>query len=346
VAKLAAVEQDIVPGVGGSGRTHLAARDFMTHVKFALALGGGAARGWAHIGILRALSEAGIEPDIVVGTSIGAIAGSHYAAGRLDVLEDFALSLTRRKVFSFLDLTVSGSGLITGQRLFDRFDDHLSGLRIEDLPVRFAAIATELSSGHEIWLRKGCVTDAVRASSAIPGIVRPVKLNGRWLIDGCLVNPIPVSVCRALGATTVIAVNLTSEFGRGGILVDDGGEVLESHVVEEAAPITRWNGHGALQLLHRQLFGHRQEAAPGITSVILKSFSIFHDRIARARLMGDPPDLLITPDLGEIGVLDFHRAEEMIARGRAALEPHLKTIERYASTASPGPTQGRLFSGV
>jgi len=318
----------------------------MAKEKFALALGGGGARGWAHIGILRALSKAGLDPDIVVGTSIGAIVGGHYAAGRLDRLEDFAQSLTRRRVFSFLDLSVSGSGLIAGQRLFDRFDDHLKGLTIEELPVRFAAIATDLANGHEIWLRRGSVTDAVRASSAIPGIVRPVSLNGRWLIDGCLVNPIPVSVCRALGARTVVAVNLTSEFGRGSILIDDEVETDEPvPIVEEVPPITRWNGQGALQLLHRQLFGHRQDAAPGITSVILNSFSIFHDRIARARLMGDPPDLLIAPDLAEIGVLDFHRCEEMIARGEAAITPHLPVIERNVNASSTPSHTAHLFSG-
>ena len=318
----------------------------MAKEKFAIALGGGAARGWAHIGILRALADAGLRPDIVVGTSIGAIVGGHYAADRLDELEDFARSLTRRRVFGYLDLSVAGSGLIAGQRLFDRFDRHLKGHAIEDLETRFVAIATDLASGHEIWLRRGSVIDAVRASSAIPGIVRPVRLNGRWLIDGCLVNPVPVSVCRAFGARTVVAVNLTSEFARGGILIDDEVEDVKAEPVLEGAPITRWNGHGALQLLHRQLFGHRQEPAPGITSVILNSFAIFHDRIARARLMGDPPDLLISPDLAEIGALDFHRAEAMIASGAAAVEPHLPMIERYVNAASTLPPQARLFSSA
>jgi NTE family protein len=317
----------------------------MSKGKFALALGGGAARGWVHIGVLRALEEAGLSPDIVVGTSIGAIVGGHFAAGRLDRLEEFARDLTRRRVFGYLDLSVSGSGLIAGQRLFDRFDDHLSGLTIENLPIRFAAIATDLTTGHEIWLRRGCISEATRASSAIPGIVRPVRLNGRWLIDGCLVNPIPVSVCRALGAGAVLAVNLTSEFGRGGILVDDVVEdAADEPVVEEIQPITRWNGKGALQLLHRQVFGHQKEAAPGITSVILNSFSIFHDRIARARLMGDPPDLLVAPDLAQIGVLDFHRADEMIAIGRAAVEPHIPVIERYVNGPAPTAASTRLFA--
>lgn len=316
----------------------------MSKQKFALALGGGAARGWAHIGILRGLIDAGLEPEILVGTSIGAIVGGHYVSGRLDMLEEFARALTRRRVFSFLDLSVSGSGIIAGQRLFDRFDDHLSGLKIEELPIRFAAIATDLSSGQEIWLRRGYVTEAVRASSAIPGIVKPVNLNGRWLVDGCLVNPIPVSVCRALGARIVVGVNLTTEFGRGGISIGDEDEDEPVDITVDEAPITRWNGRGALQLLHRQIFG-RSEGAPGITSVILNSFSIFHDRISRARLMGDPPDLLVAPNLMDIGVLDFHRADEMIASGRAAIEPHIPMIERYLKSPPPALVNTRLFAG-
>ena len=315
----------------------------MAKNKFALALGGGAARGWAHIGVLRALSEAGLKPDIVAGTSIGAIVGGHYAAGRLRELEAFVRPLTRRGVFSYLDLSVSGSGLIAGQRLFDRFDDHLNGLSIEKLPTKFVAIATELATGHEVWLRRGRVTDAVRASSAIPGIVRPVRLNGRWLVDGSLVNPIPVSVCRALGARAVIAVNLVGDvFGRGGILIEEDLESDIEPVVNEKIRMSEWNGRAALKLLHRQLFGSRIEAAPGITSVILNSFSIVHDRIARARLMGDPPDLLIAPDLTGIGVFDFHRAEEMIARGEAAVQPQLAAIERYVNTRTSPSTRSNV----
>jgi NTE family protein len=253
--------------------------------------------------------------------------------------------LTRRRVFSFLDLSVSGSGLIAGQRLFDRFDDHLRGLKIEDLPVRFAAIATDLSSGQEVWLRRGSVIEAVRGSSAIPGIVKPVRVQGRWLVDGCLVNPVPVSVCRALGAQVVIGVNLTTEFGRGGIHIGDPEEDLLEEIVMEETPITRWNGRGAFQLLHRQLFG-RNDGAPGITSVILNSFSIFQDRIARARLMGDPPDLLVAPDLADIGVLDFHRADEMIASGRAAIEPHIPMIRRHLGSPPPALVNTRLFAGA
>lgn len=305
----------------------------MARTTLALALGGGAARGWAHIGVLRALVAAGLEPDLVVGTSIGAIVGGHYAVGRLDDLEVFARSLTRRKFLSYLDFSMTGSGLITGQRLFDQFNKHLKDAKIEDLDRRFAAIAAELDTGHEIWLKRGSIVDAVRASSAIPGIVRPVRINRRWLIDGSLVNPIPVSVCRALGAQIVVAVNLNGDrFGRGGTLVHDDSDDATEVVEVEPQPL-EWNGREAFRLLHRQFFGRNNEAAPGISSVILDAFSIVHDRIARARLMGDPPDLMISPDLTGIGIFDVHRAEELIALGEGAAREQLAAIERRVDAA-------------
>src|SRR5680860_1343396 len=186
-----------------------------------LALGGGAARGWAHIGVLRSLIAAGLEPDIIAGTSIGAVAGACYVTGKLDALEDFATALTRRRVFGFLDFNFAGSGLLTGQRLSARLDHHLKEFSIEKLDRKFVAVATELGTGHEVWLNKGSLVHALRASFALPGIFRPVQINGRWLIDGALVNPIPVSVCRALGARIVIAVNLGGDlFGKGSVIHD------------------------------------------------------------------------------------------------------------------------------
>ena len=198
----------------------------MGDCKIGLALGGGSARGWAHIGVLRALNEAGIYPDIIAGTSIGAVVGGCYVAGELDALEQFARELTRRKVLGFLDFNFSGSGLINGQRLCDILEDTLKGVTIEDLSKRFVAVATEIGTGHEIWLSRGRLVDAMRASYALPGIFRPVAINGRWLFDGALVNPIPVSVCRALGARYVIAVNLNSDTsGRGTVVASHGGRI-------------------------------------------------------------------------------------------------------------------------
>src|SRR5437773_7379884 len=191
----------------------------MGDCKIGRALGGGSARGWAHIGVLRALNEAGIFPDIIAGTSIGAVVGGCYVAGELDALEQFARELTRRKVLGFLDFNFTGSGLIHGQRLCDVLDRRLKSVDIESLERRFVAVATEIGTGHEIWLSRGSIVEAMRASYALPGIFRPVSINGRWLFDGALVNPIPVSVCRALGARYVIAVNVNWDTsGRGTVV--------------------------------------------------------------------------------------------------------------------------------
>ncbi|HEY0301832.1 MAG TPA: patatin-like phospholipase family protein, partial [Rhizomicrobium sp.] len=196
-----------------------------TRPSIGLALGGGAARGFAHIGVLKTLAAHGIVPDVIVGTSIGAVVGGCYAASQLEGLESWARGLKVRSIFSYLDISLSGSGLISGSHLATKLTETLADRRIEDLPVRFAAIATEFNTGHEIWLTRGRVADAMRASYALPGIFPPVKIGGRWLVDGALVNPVPVSAARALGARLVIAVNLNADlFGRGTIIADHGSD--------------------------------------------------------------------------------------------------------------------------
>ena len=301
----------------------------MAGVKVGLALGGGAARGWAHIGVLRALQAAGIKPDIIAGTSIGAVVGGCYAAGHLDDIEGFARELTPRRIFGYLDFNLAGTGLIGGQRLCDRLDRHLGDRRIEDLETRFTAVATEIGTGHEHWLSRGKLVDAVRASYALPGIFKPVRVNGRWMFDGALVNPIPVSVCRALGARYVIAVNLNFDvLGRGSVMPsidadygqdDDYEEVIEPAVAPAKA--------GVRGLLHRQIFG-RGGGAPGISTVMVDAFNIVQDRIARSRLAGDPPDAMLSPRLQDIGLFDFHRADEAISRGEQAVNRQLDDILR------------------
>lgn len=293
--------------------------------KIGLALGGGAARGWAHIGVIRALAQAGIVPDIIAGTSIGAIVGGCYAAGRLDELEGFARDLTRRKVFGYLDINFSGSGLINGQRVVERLESKLANINVEDVGTRFVAVATEIGTGQEMWLSRGSLVDAMRASYAIPGIFKPVNIEGRWLFDGALVNPVPVSVCRALGARYVIAINLNSDLcGRGSVLP-------ELHLHEEPAaqpaPSPEKERTGARKLLQRQLFGGG-DSGPGISTVMVDAFNIVQDRIARSRLAGDPPDAIINPRLAGIGLFDFHRADELIMRGMAATQRELPDLRR------------------
>lgn len=283
--------------------------------RLGLALGGGAARGWAHIGVVRALHEAGLKPDIIAGTSIGAVVGGCYAAGTLDDLERFARDLTRRRVFGLLDLNFAGSGLISGNRLSKLLNARMREHQIEDLVPRFACVATELGTGHEIWLSRGPLVEALRASYALPGIFQPVRVGGRWLVDGALVNPVPVSAARALGADFVIAVNLQSDmFGRGTVVQDHGGDPFGDPQPEDTTAAGSQVAGDARHVLRRQLIG-RHDGPPGISAVMVEAFNIIQDRIARSRLAGDPPDLTIGPKVGQIGLFDFHRAADAIDIG-------------------------------
>jgi NTE family protein len=314
----------------------------MSNCKIGLALGSGCARGWAHIGVLRALNEAGIYPDIVVGTSIGAVVGGCYVAGALDAVENFARDLTRRKVLGFLDFNFSGSGLITGQRLCNALDEHMKDASIETLSKRFVAVATEIGTGHEVWLSRGRIVDAMRASYALPGIFRPVAIEGRWLFDGALVNPIPVSVCRALGARYVIAVSVNSEMSGRGSIIPQLDPLLPPPPAPEPEPardeglFTR-NGRAVKKLLQRQLFG-RTDNTPGISRVMVEAFNVVQDRISRSRLAGDPPDILIQPRMPNCGLFDFHRADEFIQSGIKATRRDIDDIKREIAARAATPT--------
>ena len=225
--------------------------------RIGLALGGGSARGWAHIGIIRELTDAGIAFDVIAGTSIGAVVGACHAAGKLDALETFARGLTRRRVFGLMDLSLSGSSLISGLRLKRRLDRDLGGLSVESLPIPFAAIATELGSGREIRLSHGDLVEAIRASYALPGIFEPLRVDGRFLFDGAMSNPVPVSVCRAMGAEFVIAVSLTSD-------LDDRGDDIDVSARAEpiVGPKRRTRLRRRLVSMRRRLFARRADGAP------------------------------------------------------------------------------------
>jgi NTE family protein len=250
----------------------------MATVKVALALGGGAARGWAHIGVIRALQEMDITIDIVAGTSIGSLVGAGFASGKLDELESWVRNMDRWQVIRLLDIGFNRGALIHGDKVFDHARDLLGKVSIEDLPMCFAAVATDLHSGREVWLRDGDVYDAARASCAVPGLLAASLHNERWLVDGGLVNPVPVSLCRALGGELVIAVNLNDQ------------QSTQVNINEQ----------------------------PGLLSVVAASIDIMQDRITRARLAGDPPNILIQPKLGGIGLLEFERGKEAIDIGYKA----------------------------
>jgi NTE family protein len=292
--------------------------------KIGLALGGGAARGWAHLGVLEVLREEGILPDVIVGTSIGAVVGGCFAAGRMDALKDFARSLTKRRILGLMDFQFGGSGLIRGHKLTQLLDRNLRGRRIENLDLAFAAIATEIGTGHEIWLTKGNITDALRASYALPGVFPSIQIGGRWLMDGALVNPVPVTAVRALGAELVIAINLNGDLRlRGTIIQSHGGESCDA-VVEALPEKPRRSGFFAPVLnVARPLPG------PGLTSVMIDAFNITQDRITRSRLAGDPPDVMVTPRLADIGLFEFHKAEQAIASGRTAMERVMPEVRLF-----------------
>nr|WP_246432929.1 patatin-like phospholipase family protein [Rhodopseudomonas rhenobacensis] len=301
-----------------------------------LALGGGAARGFAHIGILRTLLANGIVPDVVVGTSIGAVVGAAYAAGHLDSLEDWARSLQPRNIFGYLDIRLNGSGLIGGDKLAAQLEATLGQIQISDLIIKFASVATEVRTGHEIWLTQGRIVDAVRASYALPGIFAPVLIGDRWLVDGALVNPVPVSAARALGAEIVIAANVSSDvFGHGTTIFSHGTPIEEIETVIESPAPRRGFGRffSAERFMKRELFGTSER--PGISTVMVDAFNIMQDRITRARLAGDPPDLLISPRVGKIGWFDFHRADEMIGHGARAAERAIESIQEAIEIIAP-----------
>lgn len=304
-----------------------------------LALGGGAARGFAHIGILRTLLAYGIVPHVVVGTSIGAVVGGAYAAGHLDTLEEWARGLQPRNIFGYLDIRLNGSGLIGGTKLAAQLEAAMGDSLIENLPIKFATVATEVRTGHEIWLTHGRIVDAMRASYALPGIFSPVLVGDRWLVDGALVNPVPVSAARAFGAEIVIAANLSSDvFAHSTTIYSHGApaEVAPTPDVLDPAPPPK-RGFSRLfspeRTMKREFFGGG--GRPGISTVMVDAFNIMQDRITRARLAGDPPDLLISPRVGQIGWFDFHRADELIAHGTKAAERAIESIQEAIDILVP-----------
>jgi NTE family protein len=305
-----------------------------------LALGGGAARGFAHIGILRTLIANGIVPDIVVGTSIGAVVGASYAAGHLDTLEQWARGLLPRNIFGYLDIRLNGSGLIGGAKLATQLEAAFGNTLVDDLPLKFASVATEINTGHEIWITNGKLVDAVRASYALPGIFEPVLVGERWLVDGALVNPVPVSVARALGAEIVIACNVSTDvFGHGTIISAHGRSTGPDEPAAEPIPEKRGFGKlfSAEKTVKREFFG--SGGRPGISTVMVEAFNIMQDRITRARLAGDPPDVLISPRVGKIGWFDFHHANDIIAHGTRAAERNLESIQEAINLLSPTENQ-------
>lgn len=306
----------------------------MTHPCIGLALGSGAARGWSHIGIIDALTEAGIEPAIVCGTSMGALVGAAYVAGRMADLRRWAEAASWREIVPLLDVRFTGGGLIDAKQVIEFLRGIGVGGQIESCAKTYAAVATDLVTGREIWLQSGLILEAVRASIALPGFISPANVDGRWLLDGGLVNPVPVSVCRALGADVIIAVNLN-----GGRL----GRPFESPPgASMASPIPAVPNEFFGRLLNQLPPAAREQATqialrllpegpstPGYFDILTNSINIMQDHITRTRLAGEPPHIMLMPRVQNIGMLEFTSAKAAIAEGRACVEQSLPMLKRY-----------------
>jgi len=295
--------------------------------KVGLALGAGVARGWAHIGVLQRLKEEGIAIDFIAGTSIGAVVGGAAASGALDKLELWARDLREHNFFRFLDLKFNAGGLFGSTRLQEIMVEHFGDKTFEELEIPFEAVACELKSGHEVWLKEGHVIDAIKASFALPGVFEPICHEGRWLVDGALVNPVPVSLCRAAGCDMVIAVNLSEDmYGRVRASRKGLDPTGDYGVFSEFMNAPSVVGRVGSQTIFKKLFKQKNDA-PSLFTNMIASLNILQNRLARARLAGDPPDITIVPRVGHIGLLEFHRTDELIVEGRRAFDDQFSQIK-------------------
>ncbi|MGV8854755.1 MAG: patatin-like phospholipase family protein [Devosia sp.] len=298
----------------------------MGQTSIALALGSGAARGWAHIGVIDVLSAAGVVPDIICGTSMGALVGGVHAAGRLDALRNWAMDADWRAIAALVDVNVLAGGLVDGAHIVRWLEELGLPKTIGGLKHPFAAVATDISSGREIWLQAGPLAPAIRASIGMPGLFSPTLIDDHWLSDGGLVNPVPVSLCRAMGADYIIAVNLNDGLPQRPLVAEP-----------DAAPNKTSRPQTLLELIGSipasvqarmsalNFFGTANQT-PGYFDVLANSIDIMQNHIARSRLASEPPHALIAPAVADIGLLDFHRAADAIAAGRAAAEQALPGI--------------------
>ena len=308
--------------------------------RIGLALGSGSARGLAHLGVIRAIEDAGIEPDFIAGTSMGALIGAIHAAGKLDELEATFKTFDWKKTTSFFDVVLPKSGLLDGARIGELVRAHIRADAIEMLPKPFAAVATDIVSGEEIVIRKGDVIEAVRASISVPGIFTPLRSNGHILVDGGLTNPVPASVARAMGADIVIAVDLNHQIIAG----KNMKPLLPAEKTnDETGMLSRWVGDYRLSMSdikQKLLSGDNQiseqfrkwasaEPLPSIFEVLLASINIMETRLTQTRLSLDRPDVLIQPPLGDIRFLEFARAEEIITIGYRHTQEQLAALPQH-----------------
>lgn len=276
----------------------------------------------------------GITPDVVSGTSIGSLVGAAYVSHQLDTLETWARNLTRHQIVRLLDLSLlTGGGFVEGKRLFDFLRKKIGDTDIEQLDRPYGAVACNLGTGQEIWYRQGSLLDAVRASVALPGLFTPVRQNGSWIVDGGLVNPVPVSLCRAMGAERIIAVNLNGGIVGKHLHKDEETFHLPEAITHEVEKnmLMRWRDdlrHRATEVVNHIFEDEDKEPdTPGLLDVMAGSINVMQDRITRSRMAGDPPDVLLSPRLAHIGLMEFDRCNDTIELGIQAVKFNQEAIK-------------------
>lgn len=294
----------------------------MRQVKIGLALGAGAAKGWAHIGVINTLKRAGIQVDIVAGCSVGALVGAAYAANRLSVMERWVRSFSYWDVLRLMDLSWRRGGLLRGERVFNHIRTVIPEENIAGCALRFGSVATNLSTGRELWFTDGDLHQAVRASCSMPGLLSPVGYNGYWLVDGAVVNPVPVSLTRALGADIVIAVDLQHD---AHLVQQDLLSVnMANSQAINAFQTDTWRGRLRERL--KIMTTRRANVTPTAMEIMTTSIQVLENRLKRSRMADDPPEILLQPFCPQISTLDFHRASEAITAGILAVDKKIDEL--------------------
>ena len=313
--------------------------------KIGLALGSGAARGWAHIGIIEALEELGIKISAISGCSIGSYVGASYCAGNLPELKSWVLGLNEWQVAKLMGIGIHKGGLASGEKVFTKLKEEFVTENIEELPIPFSAVATDMRRGQEISFMQGSTVDAIRASCSIPGIFSPHRYQNRWLLDGAVVNPVPVSLCRQLGVDIVIAVNLGSDFNpseteKHNQQQKNNEDKFNKFMEQSMESFGQWwdskfpsdkkeakASDSKVSDIKTNGSKANQPTPPSIIGCMSNAIDIMQDRVTRSRLAGDPPDILLSPKLGHIGIMEFYRAEEAIEIGRACVNRMAEQIK-------------------
>lgn len=307
-----------------------------------LALGSGGAKGWAHIGVLRALEEENIEISYIAGTSIGAVVGAFYAIDELDVLEKYAYHLDWKTIVSLLDLSFPSQGLLDGDKVYNLLAEHLLEYRIEDTRIPFRCISTNLNTRQAVCMERGLLVDAVRASLSMPGVFTPFQKEGNILVDGGLINPIPTDVVKEMGAEIVIAVDLNNSISPVEAPhlpgVRCSVQQYPDSQLETEEPNTVLAKLGQTYVEVQETLQHKIEQwmpsenpTLNIFDIIGNSINILERELARSNIDSHPPDLLIEADLRQVGIFDFHQATPAITAGYTQMKHKLDELKQLLS---------------